>query len=127
MSELCGGPVKGLLCDITGVLRESSSTDDGICIPVSFSLTLKGRYQEILELSFILQNYYCNLNVALRNFKKLFLYTDYSSRTMRAKKGTKDTVSSKKMETFLDIRRAVLRIRRATPKFSCSVPLRQPI
>jgi len=27
--------VKGLLCDITGVLRESSSTDDGTCIPGS--------------------------------------------------------------------------------------------
>ncbi len=37
MSQLCGGPVKGLLCDITGVLRESSSTDDGTPIPVSFT------------------------------------------------------------------------------------------
>eukprot|EP00088_Acartia_fossae_P065735 TRINITY_DN8114_c0_g2_i1.p1 TRINITY_DN8114_c0_g2~~TRINITY_DN8114_c0_g2_i1.p1 ORF type:complete len:271 (+),score=48.97 TRINITY_DN8114_c0_g2_i1:47-859(+) len=31
-SLLGGGKVKGLLCDITGVLRESSSSGDGICI-----------------------------------------------------------------------------------------------
>ena len=37
MSSLRGGEVKGLLCDITGVLRESSSTTDGNVIPVSFS------------------------------------------------------------------------------------------
>jgi len=41
MSQLCGGPVKGLLCDITGVLRESSSTDDGTLIPGSIDAISK--------------------------------------------------------------------------------------
>ena len=35
-SPLGGGKVKGLLCDITGVLRESASSGDGVCINVSF-------------------------------------------------------------------------------------------
>jgi len=35
MSVIPGGEVKGLLCDITGVLRESSSTTDGNVIPGS--------------------------------------------------------------------------------------------
>jgi len=37
MASLSGGEVKGLLCDITGVLRESSSTTDGNVIPGSIA------------------------------------------------------------------------------------------
>jgi len=35
MAKLCGRDVKGILCDITGVLKESTTSGDGIAIPGS--------------------------------------------------------------------------------------------